>query len=74
VDKQLEELLDLIEGKTFLLTRGITTYPDRDDNNRKLHACLLELEKLGKVKRHLEKETHIVWMPTGCSRLTGKSL
>lgn len=63
MDKRLEELLDFIEGKTFPLTKGITTYPDGDDNNRKLHTAVMELEKLGKVKRHLEAETHIVWMP-----------
>lgn len=62
MDEKLQALLDFISGKTSL-GKGITTYPDFDENNKILHAGVLELEKLGKVKRHLEKEDYIVWMP-----------
>lgn len=60
IEYRIKELLDLVEGKTL---PGITTYPNGDDNNRKLHMAVMELEKLGKAKRHLETETHVVWMP-----------
>jgi len=64
MDDELEELFEFISGKTFPhFGKGITTYPNYDENSKKLHSALLELEKLGKVKRHLEKKDYIVWMP-----------
>ncbi|KKL77160.1 hypothetical protein LCGC14_2037720 [marine sediment metagenome] len=63
MDKALAELLDFINGKTSPLCIGITTYTDRDDNQTKLHNAVKELEKSGKVRRHLEEGDSIVWMP-----------
>lgn len=63
-DKNLKELYDFICGKSWPFgSDGITTHPNRDENQQKLHLALLELEKSKQVKRHLEKEDYVVWIP-----------
>jgi hypothetical protein len=57
-------LLDLISGKINLLCLGITSYPNLEDEiNKRIHSMCLELEELGKIKRHNESDSSIFWKP-----------
>lgn len=48
------------EGKFSHYGKGITTYPERNDDK---HSALLRLESLGVVRRHNESDHAVVWMP-----------
>ena len=64
-DKALDELLQIIkgEGRWAIIGKGITTYPNRDKGNQKIHDGCLELELRGVIERHLVEENYIVWKP-----------
>lgn len=56
MNKDLKELFNYISRKNNFLTEypykpGITTYPNSNIDQRRLHGFLIELENLGKVER-----------------------
>jgi hypothetical protein len=59
----LKELLEFIQGKrpVGMHGRGITTWPDHDSDQK--HVACLELERRGLIKRHLDREAYVTWMP-----------
>jgi hypothetical protein len=58
----LDELLSFVCGRfPGLSSGGITTYPNGDDNARKLHAGCEELERRQLIERHLEETNFVVW-------------
>ena len=61
----LDMLLSFIrgEGKFGGFGEGINSYPNRDANNKKIHAGCLELERRKLIYRHLETDDHIFWKP-----------
>lgn len=56
-EEALQELFDLICGNApgigFFFCGGITTYPNGDENSRKIYAGCIELEKRGLVCRRV---------------------
>ncbi|HEA65260.1 MAG TPA: hypothetical protein ENI07_00320 [Desulfobacterales bacterium] len=65
--KSIDELLQLIrgEGKFGSLGKGITSYPNGDENNQNIHSDCLELERRRLIYRHYISECgSIVWMAT----------
>lgn len=62
----LDELLSFIAGtgKWALFGAGMHTYPTGDDSQRLKYEMCLELERQGKIKRHLVTEDSVVWVPT----------
>ena len=59
------ELMDVIagRGKFHCFGTGITTWPTGDDNNKKIHAGCLELERRGLIHRQDDAATRVLWMP-----------
>lgn len=76
MNKDLKELFSSISRKKNLLTEypheyGVTTYPNSNIDQRRLHGFLLELEDLGKVERSKRVSCSIGgvdWIPTGKSK------
>lgn len=62
---QLNELLSFISGtgKWAHFGAGMHTYPNGDANDRLKYEMCLELERQGKVRKHLVTDTATVWMP-----------
>lgn len=61
-EKALQELLNLISGRGFF-GPGITTYAVDDPQHKPLHEACLELERRGKIIRHLDDGDMVVWKP-----------
>ena len=63
--ESLSALMDVIagNGKFRIFGVGITTYPEGDDNNRKIHNGCVELEKHGLIYRQIDKPKQVLWMP-----------
>lgn len=70
------DVLAAMQGNADGHGKGLTTYPDGDDEQRAAHAACLALEAEGKVTRHVDMETadegvladkntvrHVIWMP-----------
>lgn len=72
MNKDLEGLFSHINRKKNMLTEypheyGITTYPNSNIDQRRLHGFLLELEDLGKVERSKRVSCSVGgvdWIPT----------
>jgi hypothetical protein len=62
----LRELLAFVGRRHPLLGSGIRT---RADHNDRLHAAMLELERLGAVRRCREDEPRIYWEATDDGRV-----
>ncbi len=60
-DEELNELLEFIsgEGKFRHFGKGIHTYPNRDENNKKIFAACIELEKRGLVYRSIDEPEYV---------------
>ena len=60
-DEELKELLEFIsgKGKFWHLGNGIHTYPNGDENNKKIFAGCIELEKRGLVYRFIDEPEHV---------------
>lgn len=58
----LEQLLKFIRGEIVHWGTGITTYSDVDESPSKHQACL-ELERMGLIYRHFERDDAVVWKP-----------
>ena len=52
------------EGEFSFIGKGITSYPNGDKNNKRIHAGCLELEERGEIYQHCVGESSITWMPT----------
>lgn len=62
----LNALNDFIHGRKRFhhLGGGITTYPQGDDRQKKLHAGCEELERIGEIERRNVGEDYVVWKPS----------
>ena len=60
-DDNLNDLLVFIGGKGrfWILGNGIHTYPDGDDNQKRIYEGCVELEKRGKVYRFIDEPGHV---------------
>jgi hypothetical protein len=60
----------VMQGQEGGIGKGLSTYPDSDDREqRDAHEECLELEKQGKVRRHIDMEhatsgtRYVMWLP-----------
>jgi len=45
---------------------GISSYPRlADDNQRRVHALCVGLERSGLIHRQIDEPDHVLWMPGG---------
>jgi hypothetical protein len=59
----LHWLLELIQGKNWPYSKGITSYDLPELEHHDLHQACLTLERQGKIVRYLEEGAMIAWMP-----------
>jgi len=55
-EDELNKLLKLITS-----LNGINTYPNGDDNNKRIFAGCVELEKQGKLRRVIDEPDYVVF-------------
>lgn len=62
-DEDLVELLEFIGGEKYgwIGGNGVHTYPNGDENNKRLFAGCAELEKRGKVRREIDEPGHVLF-------------
>ena len=63
MDNQLTEIQQLVLNIMSLYGLKFESYFVGDKVTEDVHNACLELEKLGKIKRHLEEKDYIVWVP-----------
>lgn len=65
-DEHLPELLDFISGngKFWFLGNGISTYPNGDENHKKIFSGCLKLEERGLVYRFIDEPNHVLFKAT----------
>ena len=68
--EDLRELLDVIrgEGRFYVWGSGLHTYPEGDENKKKIFAACLELEQEGLIHRAREEPDHVLWVPGGITK------
>lgn len=63
-------MVELTKEEQFLLNyintqlaKGIDTWPNRDENNQRIHTLCLSLEKKGLIIKSQSEKDHVFWMP-----------
>lgn len=75
MEKHLKELLQLIkgEGRFYVLGSGLHTYPNGDENNKKIFARCLELEQKDLIYRKIDEPSFVLWVAKEEETLTTKN-
>lgn len=61
-ESDLEELYKFINNP--MSGRGIHTWPHGDENNQRIYAACVELERRGKLHREIDEPEHVFWSPS----------
>ena len=64
-ENDLSQLLAFIHGQGAhkFLGPGISSYPEGDENNKRIHVGCLALEKSGLIYREKDGGDYVLWMP-----------
>jgi hypothetical protein len=69
-DETLQELLSFIDGSAGHGV-GMRSYITDDLRQQKIHEGCLELERRGKIERHVEDGDMVIWMPREAGKRAG---
>lgn len=65
-EAELQDALACVSGhgQWWAKGPGLTSHTEGDENQQRIHACMLELERRGLVRRAVEDAAGITWAAT----------